>query len=276
MSIDEYFAAYDALLARWRVPVTALDVPGEFGTTRVNVCGPEDAPPLVLLHGGRTASPGWFANAGELSRAHRVHAIDTMGDPGRSVNDGRPVRSRADLADWLDELTAKLGLEQADYCGHSFGAWQALTYALRAPERVRRLLLLDPTQCFAGFRISCLWHAALGFLPGGSPGKYLVWEAGGAPLDAGWLTFQALGSAAPTGKLIAAREPDPEQLRALTNPTLILLAERSRVHNLAKVETAARRDLPQARIETLPGVSHHMIPFERPQQLNRRLLEFLG
>jgi pimeloyl-ACP methyl ester carboxylesterase len=273
--VDDYIAAYDALLARWPVPVTALDVPGEFGTTRVNVSGPEDAPPLVLVHGGRTASPGWFANAAELSREHRVYAIDTMGDPGRSVNDGRRVRSRADLARWLDELIAALGLENADYCGHSFGAWQALTYALRTPRRVRRLVLLDPTQCFAGFSVSCLWHAALGFLPGGSMESYLSWESRGAGLDPGWLAFQLLGSAAPTGKLIAARRPSAEQLSSLTVPVLVLLAERSRVHDLAKVREAARRTLPHAVIETLPGVSHHMIPFEHPKELNRRLLEFL-
>jgi len=274
--IDDYFAAYDALLERWQVPVTALEVPGEFGTTRVNVCGPEDAPPLVLLHGGRTASPGWFANAAELSREHRLYAIDTMGDPGRSVNDGRPVASRADLMSWLDELIAALGLQNADYCGHSFGAWQALMYTLRAPRRVRRLVLLDPTQCFAGFKVSCLWHAALGFLPGGSAENYLTWESRGAGLDPGWLAFQLLGSAVPTGKLIAARKPSAERLVALTNPVLVLLAERSRVHDVAKVRDVARRTLPHAVIETLPGVSHHMIPFERPKELNRRLLGFLG
>jgi len=274
--IDDYFATYDALLERWQVPVTALDVPGEFGTTRVNACGPEDAPPLVLMHGGRTASPGWFDNAAELSREHRVYAIDTMGDPGRSVNDGRPITSRADLAHWLDALITDLGLDHADFCGHSFGAWQVLTYALRTPDRVRRLVLLDPTQCFAGFKLGCLWHAALGFRPGGSVESYLTWESGGAGLDRQWLRFQLLGSAAPTGKLIAARKPSAEQLSSLTCPTLILLAERCRVHDVAKVRTVARRTLPHAQIETLPGVSHHMIPFEQPKVLNRRLLEFLA
>ena len=276
MPVDSYLAAYDALLERWQIPIKALDVPGEFGTTRVNVCGPEDAMPLVLVHGGRTASPGWFANAAELGRAHRVYAIDTMGDPGRSVNDGRPVTSRADLARWLDELIDTLDLRSADYCGHSFGAWQVLSYALRNPQRVRRLVLLDPTQCFAGFAPGCLWHAALSLLPGGSVEKYLRWETRGAHLDAQWLEFQVLNTAAAHGKLIAARKYGAEQLSSLTIPTLILLAQHSRVHDVAKVREAARRSLPHAVIETLPGVSHHMIPFEHPEAINRRLLEFLG
>ena len=277
MPADDYSAAYDALLERWKIPVTTLDVPGEFGTTRVNVCGPEGGAPLVLLHGGRTASPGWFANAAELGREHRVYAIDTMGDPGRSVNDGRPVASRADLARWLDELIDSLDLRDAaaDYCGHSLGAWQVLSFALRAPQRVRRLVLLDPTQCFAGFRPACLWHAALGFLPGRSAENYLRWESRGAHLDPQWLEFQLLSATATTGKLVAARKPSAEQLSSLTAPTLILLAERSRVHDVAKVREVVRRTLPDAVIETLPGVSHHMIPFERAEELNRQLLTFL-
>ena len=276
MPIDDYLAAYDALLDRWQVPITRIDVPGEFGTTRVNICGPEDGAPLVLMHGGRTASPGWFANAPALARAHRIYAIDTMGDPGRSVNHGRPLASRSDLARWLDELVAALELPEADYCGHSFGAWQTLTHALRAPHRVRRLVLLDPTQCFTGFAPNCLWHAARAYLPGGAPGHYLSWESRGAHLDEQWREFQLFAASAPTAKLIPARKPTPEQLSSLTNPTLILLAQNTRVHDPAKVRRTAQRTLPHATIETLPGVSHHMIPFERPEELNRRLLDFLA
>jgi pimeloyl-ACP methyl ester carboxylesterase len=150
VTVEDYSAAYDALLERWRIPVTRLDVPGEFGTTRVNVRGSGDGVPLVLMHGGRTASPGWFANAAAPARGRRIYAIDTMGDPGRSVNDGRPIAGRADLAHRLDGLVAALDLPEADYCGHSFGAWQSLGRTLRAPQRVRRLVLLDPTRCFAG------------------------------------------------------------------------------------------------------------------------------
>src|SRR3954469_5020090 len=87
----EYFAAYDAVLARWPVAVEAVDLRSPYGTTRVHSCGPRDGKPLILLHGGGATSTVWFANVGELSRVHRVHAVDVMGNAGRSVNDGRPV-----------------------------------------------------------------------------------------------------------------------------------------------------------------------------------------
>jgi lipase len=46
----------------------------------------------------------------------------------------------ADLLDTADSL----GIERADWMGHSFGGRLALELATRAPDRVQRLVLLDP------------------------------------------------------------------------------------------------------------------------------------
>ena len=85
--------------------VESADLSSPFGTTHVNICGPRDGEPLVLLHGGGSTSTVWFANAGELSRTHRVYAVDTIGEAGRSVSDGRPVDSLAGFMEWLDGLS---------------------------------------------------------------------------------------------------------------------------------------------------------------------------
>ncbi|GGV36479.1 hypothetical protein GCM10010182_70780 [Actinomadura cremea] len=80
-------------------------------------CGPADAPPLVLLHGGGTTAAVWYANVAELTRRHRLYAVDRIGEPGRSIRGERPPRTVPDL--------------------------------------------LDPTQCFAGFRGGNLLRAAV-------------------------------------------------------------------------------------------------------------------
>lgn len=52
-----------------------------------------------------------------------------------------------DLATHVDDLletVAALGLEQPDWIGHSFGGRLVIELAARAPERVRRAVLLDP------------------------------------------------------------------------------------------------------------------------------------
>ena len=80
-----YFAAYDATLALWPVPVFAFDLPTRFGSTHVNACGPEDAPPLLLLPGQAVSSTVWHPNVAELSRTWRLYALDIIGDMGKSV-----------------------------------------------------------------------------------------------------------------------------------------------------------------------------------------------
>jgi pimeloyl-ACP methyl ester carboxylesterase len=273
--IGEFHAAYDALIARWGVPVEAIDVPSPFGTTRVNACGPSDARPLLLLHGGRSNSASWYANAAALAQTRRVYAPDTIGDPGRSRNTGRPVRTRQDLLDWLGHVAGGLSLRDFDVCGHSFGAWLALAYALHAPRGIGSLALLDPTQCFAGFAPACLWHALPAMLrPARGDDAYLRWETRGAELDPDWLALHRLSATVPTGKIIPGRRPKASVLGALDIPVLVLLAERSRVHDIDTVASRASRTLPRVVIDTLPGVSHHMIPFMRPQTLNEKLAKF--
>ncbi|MGW4893551.1 alpha/beta fold hydrolase [Kitasatospora sp. NPDC004240] len=275
-----FLAAYDATLARWPVPFETVDVPTEHGTTRVTVCGPLDGRPLVLLHGGGATSTVWLATVGALAATHRVHAVDLIGDPGRSVHSGRPLDGVEGLTGWLDAVLDHLGLDGTDLCGHSYGGWIALEYALRHRRRVRRLALLDPTQCFAGFRPGYLLRALPLLLPRRTADRarsYLRWEAGGTALDAGWAEVFALGHAGfPASRVVTGPRPSAERLRELAAPTLVVLAERTRTHDPRRVAEAAARALPHGEVTTLPGTSHHTLPFAAPEQLNTRLGEFLN
>src|SRR4051812_33124484 len=120
--MNGFRGAYDKVMARWPADREALAVPTGFGTTHVNVCGPRDAPPLLLLPGGSGAtSASWFANVADLARTHRVHAPDLIGAPGRSGRaDDRHPRTVADLTAWLDALLDGLGIESAALGGHSY------------------------------------------------------------------------------------------------------------------------------------------------------------
>jgi pimeloyl-ACP methyl ester carboxylesterase len=56
----------------------------------------------------------------------------------------------------------------------------------------------------------------------------------------------------------------------------VLLAENSRSHDIHKVTANARRLLPHVVTTVLPAVSHHTVPTEHPEHLNRALGEFLN
>lgn len=217
----------------------------------------------------------WFANAAALSRVARVHALDLPGNAGYTrVSTG----DAAELGGWLDSVLDALGGGPVDLAGHSYGGWLALTYALHAPERVRRLALLDPTQCFAGFRPGYLLHA-LPLLVRPSRARaagLLGWETGGRPLDPAWTALQAVGTDLPsTGKLVTGPKPAAAQGRNLAVPTLLLLAGRSRTHDIAKVERNARALLPDVTVTVLPTASHHSLPVDPAAEVDRALLDFL-
>ncbi|MEU4847449.1 alpha/beta fold hydrolase [Streptomyces gilvosporeus] len=291
-----FLAAYDAVLDRWPLPVDRVELVSPYGMTRVNAWGPEgDGVPLVLLHGGDATSPVWYANAAGLGRTRRVHAVDRIGGPGRSRRGDRPLRSVGDLHDWLDGVLdgvldglrpgpgpgsgsgAGSAAGPVDLCGHSYGAWIALTYALRAPQRVRRLVLLDPTQCFAGYRSGYLLRALPMLLrPTAERARaFLAWETGGAHVDPAWRELYGLAAEFPGTKTIVGRRPRPRRLRESTVPTLVLLAAASRAHDVRRVEAAARRHVPHVETAMVPGLSHHGIPFLHAAEIDRLIMQFL-
>ncbi|MGA5357333.1 alpha/beta fold hydrolase [Streptomyces purpurascens] len=277
--MDGFLAAYDRVMAKWPTSREAVTVPTPFGATHVNVCGPADGPPLLLLPGGGSAtSASWYRQAAELSRVHRVYAVDLIGAPGRSTPaPGRHPRTTADLVSWLDALLKGLGLAETDLGGHSYGAWIALRYALRSPHRVRHLVLLDPTLCFAKLKSAYGLHAVrMALRP--TPRRvrtFLEWETGGVPLDPDWLALQEAAAGFPSVRPVVGPRPKPGALRTLDLPVLVLLAENTRTHNPSKVAARAGKLLPHATTATLPNVSHHALPHAAPAEASRRITDFL-
>jgi lipase len=95
-------------------------------------------PPLVALHGVKGYGGRWRRLA-EVGR--RVYAPDLRGH-GHSDWDPPWTMERftADVVSTMDSL----GLDRVDLAGHSFGGAVAVYVARLVPERVRRLVLVDP------------------------------------------------------------------------------------------------------------------------------------
>lgn len=275
----EYLTAYDAVLARWPVPVTGVDIESPAGTTRVLVCGPPEGEPLVLLPGHGATATVWFATASRLAAEYRVHAVDPLGDAGRSVAHGTPIRTAADLTGWLDHLLTALGVARAHLCGHSYGGWTALTYAVHAPQRVRSLSLLDPTRCFAGFRPGYLLRAVPMMLrpTADRVWGFLAWETGGRALDTEWLRLFVLGATQfRAARVVPDCPPRADRLRGLPVPVQVLLAGQSRAHDVRAVAAAATERLPHVTVDVLAGATHHSLPIEPAGELAGRLTGFLA
>lgn len=260
-----YFGAYDAVLARWPVPVETVDLPGRYGTTRVTSAGPAAAQSLVLLHGYGGTSGMWYPVVGALAEEHRVRAVDIMGEPGRSRHTGAALTGMDDLVDWLAETFDLLGLPAVDLCGQSLGGHLALRFTLAHPERVRRLVLLDPPLVFAGLSPEFeelgrnrdphpTFEAARAMLaPDGS---------GSGPSDVeAYLDLLAHGAAHfPASPIVYPHLPD--ELTRLPVPTFVALAGASEVHDSAAAAEAARRA--GAHTVVLPGAGHGLLADVEP------------
>ncbi|WP_067653802.1 alpha/beta fold hydrolase [Nocardia harenae] len=138
-----------ALLNRPTAPHRTLDVRAADGTRlRVYAYGPENAKPVVLIHGWTCAIEYWNAQINTFAGEYRVIAYDQRGHGGSEL--GRGKLSMDVLA---DDLVAVLDAalapgERAVLVGHSLGGMTVQAWAARYPERVReqaRAVLLTNT-----------------------------------------------------------------------------------------------------------------------------------
>jgi proline iminopeptidase len=106
----------------------------------VEVMGHGD--PLLLMHGGPGLDHVSLTPFRELSNQHTIVLYDHRCN-GRSTGAAVTSMTWENLTADADALREALGFERWAVLGHSFGGHVALEYALRYPERVSRLVLLD-------------------------------------------------------------------------------------------------------------------------------------
>ena len=269
-----YFAAYDATLALWPVPVESVDMPTRFGSTHVHTCGPEDAPPLLLLPGQAVSSTLWYPNIGALSQAHRVYAPDIIGDMGKSVR-VRPFAKPTEFADWLNDLFDELQIEKAHVAGLSYGGFIALRLALSAQERVMKLILMAPASLLPlrsrfFFRMAAILLPAFVLSPA-SKQKLLL---GVYSPEAGPAIKQMMTTTDFRYQMYLPPVYTDEELQQVKPPTLLLLGDHEVIYNLQAALNRALKLIPNIEAAIIPGAGH-ALNFDQPEMVNTCILEFL-
>ncbi|OSC71486.1 alpha/beta hydrolase [Streptomyces sp. Alain-F2R5] len=279
---DRYFAACDAVFALGAPAVAEQDVETSFGTTHVYRYEPEDPAarsrtPVVLVHGAGSCSAMWYPNTPALSAERPVYALDTPGDPGRSVQ-REPIHQPERAAQWLDETLDGLGLDRVHLVGTSYGGWLALNQAHRAPERLASVTLLDPgglekvglrffVWIFAGFFAT--------FAPKALRPRLAAW------LDQPVLVMPELRTMIRTGvRAYRIRRPAPlplseAELTTIRTPLYLVLGKRSLLLHPERQRERVPRLIPGARAEIVTGTGHGP-QIDHAEDVNRRMLAFMA
>ena len=135
---------YATLEAKYAVPDPAshfVDLPGGFHVHYQDAGDPK-LPLLVLLHGFGDSYTSWEGWLPELKTRRRVITLDFPGH-GLTRAPVGTVLSQESLADFVDSFAATLGLPKFAVAGNSMGGGVAWQLAVRHPDRINALILLD-------------------------------------------------------------------------------------------------------------------------------------
>lgn len=200
-------------------------------------------PPVVLVHGVIVSSRYFLP----LAAALRDLGVLVPDLPGFGLSAAaRPVTDVGGLADALLACVSAAGHDRIFLVGNSFGAQIAVEAAIRAPERVERLVLVGPT----------VDPAARTLLR-----QYVRWQRNAPDEHLSVLPVMArdvadLGLVRATALLRAMLEHRMEERLPLVRPpTLVVRAGRDRVVPDRWAQDAAAM-LPDGRLAVLPGYAH--------------------
>ncbi len=106
--------------------------------------------PLVLVHGSYMNIPmNWSGFIPQLSKDRKV-IVAEMQAHGRTKDTARKF-SYENMADDVSALLAHLKIDSADVLGYSMGGGVAFQFAVRHPEKLRRLIILSGTYKHDGW-----------------------------------------------------------------------------------------------------------------------------
>ena len=280
---EQIMQAYQAVLDHWPVPCEQRFIATNFGETHVIVSGPQDAPPLVLLHALLASAAAWYRNVEALSQRYRVYAVDVLGEANLS-RPIRPIKSLDDYLQWFNELIAGLALESFGLAGNSNGGFIAAYFAMKLPERVRKLILIGPAatiHSMTPFYLHMFIPKSIYMLLPGLPGLAIAmrrsvdWMHAGLPPDPLWepLFYRLLmyGNAL---NQVFPRVYTREEFAQIKAPVLLILGEQEMIYKPEIAAQAAREIIPNLQVELIPD-AHHITALAQPERVNPIILNFL-
>jgi pimeloyl-ACP methyl ester carboxylesterase len=249
--------------------------------TRISYVDTGKGPALLLLHGLGGSHDDWRMQVPEFAARYRVIVPDLRGFGASERRE--PFTIQQHVRDLLAELAA-LSIKRAHVVGLSMGGAIAIELALRAPQAVASLVLVNTAPGFAltnWQRRRMAWLRVLVALVLGVGGVARV--SGQAVFPAhnqGRLRKRFIRRASHTSRWVylatlrtLTRWNAESRLSTIRAPTLVIGAQHDFTTSAEKRHWCAR--IPGARFIEIAG-SHHHTELDSPERLNHVVLTYLA
>lgn len=211
--------------------------------------------PLILLHGNGEDGSYFKHQINCFSADYRVIAIDTRGH-GQSPRGEKPftiAQFAEDLHDFMDENA----IAKAILLGFSDGGNIALTFALKYPERVEKMIVDGANLFPSGVKPLYQWPIELGY----SIARLFSKKSDKAKQNAEML-----------GLMVNEPHIDPIELARLTMPVLVVAGTKDMIKE--SHTRLIHKSLPNAQLAILEG--DHFVANKNAEAFNKAVEEFLG
>ena len=239
-----------------------------------------EGPAIVFLHGRGGNHLSWWQQVPHFARHFRCITLDQREFGLTKEIPGGP--GRLAFADDLHQLLDHLLIERACLVGQSMGGFTALSFAVRAPDRVAGLVLAATSGGIVSADIHSEFRKNLPTLPQDVAVRALAPDFIKREPALAFL-YADIGKLAPP-----IRETVEQLLTNEDGPSLADLADWS-VYKIPALVIAGEHDLvvppviahmvaahlPGARLETVRGAGHSVY-FEKPAEFNKLLDGFLA
>jgi pimeloyl-ACP methyl ester carboxylesterase len=230
-------------------------------------------PAVIFLHGAGFDHSTWALYT--RWHAHNGFSVLAPDLPGHGLSGGEPLKSVAEIADWVAALMDAAGVKKARLVGHSLGSLIAIETAARHPDKVSELRLIAGATTMPVN--DTLLNAAKSNIPD-AIAMMTIWgfghraSLGGSLSPGNWLIgkgIRVLEAAKPGvlyADLFASNAYDAtESAKKVTAPATLVLAERD-LMTPAKNGKALAALIANAKVVMLPGAGH-MVLAERPDDV---------
>ena len=225
--------------------------------------------PVLLIHGISNFNQAWSAQSEALvERGFRVLAPDLPGH-GRSAPLGQKTTVET-LAQSMASLLDEMNIVRTHVCGISLGGMIAMTFALRFPDRISRLVVADSAASFNTAHhktLTAQWRAQ--FLSNDGPRRRLesTWpmlvnerfreSEKGKDTYREWMVNA--GSASGSSYAYVCEGMDEydieNELRDITAPTCVIVGSEDRMLTPAQNQAFAKK-IPGAQFRVIEGAAH--------------------